>query len=347
MTIRPHRGFTLIELLVVIAVITVLISLLLPALGKARTVARTGLCLGNLKQLGAAHYSYAADFQNRIPTYTWEPGKHYVPGPENRDLDCLNLDPGSGRAWASAAARQAAYILRTRGDRPDLQSPDDRFPHRHYSHLILNDYLGEKLPSKSVACPEDRTLLGWQTLDGWRTVPPAPQPRPNDLGSNFGSFWPYSSSYQLVPFAWAPDDGGSGGTTVSQYPYDHNLFWTAGTPLGKRRLGEVAFPASKVAVFDYFSRHFGRRALFYAYDDAVVPLLFFDGSVRSRRTAEANPGATDPNSGTNEPFRYNPLILGFEPPTRSGASSESVRGYYRWTRGGLKGIDFGGREITK
>ncbi len=56
-----RQGFTLIELLVVIAVIALLIGILLPALGKARSQGQSAQCQGHLKQYATAHQIYITD----------------------------------------------------------------------------------------------------------------------------------------------------------------------------------------------------------------------------------------------------------------------------------------------
>jgi prepilin-type N-terminal cleavage/methylation domain-containing protein/prepilin-type processing-associated H-X9-DG protein len=64
---NPGRGFTLIELLVVVAIIALLISILLPALGRARQQGKEAVCRSGLHQLALATNYYADDNQNRLP----------------------------------------------------------------------------------------------------------------------------------------------------------------------------------------------------------------------------------------------------------------------------------------
>ncbi len=70
------RGFTLIELLVVIAIIALLVSILMPALGKARQLAKATVCLTHLKQFGIAWHMYAEDNDGSNLTYggNWQNG---------------------------------------------------------------------------------------------------------------------------------------------------------------------------------------------------------------------------------------------------------------------------------
>ena len=74
---QTAAGFTLVELLVVIGIIALLISILLPALSKAREAANRVLYLSNLRQISMGLTAYAADNKGTFPT-------RRVPGDPNR-----------------------------------------------------------------------------------------------------------------------------------------------------------------------------------------------------------------------------------------------------------------------
>jgi prepilin-type N-terminal cleavage/methylation domain-containing protein len=69
-------GFTLIELLVVIAIISLLVSILLPSLNKAKELARRAVCASNQRNLGLGIHFYGNEYNGYAPTsrveYTYQ-----------------------------------------------------------------------------------------------------------------------------------------------------------------------------------------------------------------------------------------------------------------------------------
>ena len=65
--VASRRGFSLIELLVVISIVALLMALALPAMGRARALARQAVCQNRLHQWGLAFAAYAAENSGYYP----------------------------------------------------------------------------------------------------------------------------------------------------------------------------------------------------------------------------------------------------------------------------------------
>jgi prepilin-type N-terminal cleavage/methylation domain-containing protein/prepilin-type processing-associated H-X9-DG protein len=119
-----HSGFTLVELLVVISIISMLMSILLPSLGRARELGKRVDCFSNMRQLTFALNFYAMDNEDKLcspGTYWNDPGYNWVAdGPAWPGNDIGNSEQAieDGVLWSYTEETLGLY--KCKSDRSDF-----------------------------------------------------------------------------------------------------------------------------------------------------------------------------------------------------------------------------------
>lgn len=163
-------GFTLIELLVVIAIIALLMSILMPALGKAREYAKFIVCKTNIHNGMRAIHMYASDsrgilpfcnsnsMESSNPTAGWLYDLNEIPGQDKSNIEQEHIE--TGQIWP--------YIGNYKGYRCPLDIPPyEQGPiHRLTSYAMSKVVVGfndEILPPYSIDDFRGDDVCFWET----------------------------------------------------------------------------------------------------------------------------------------------------------------------------------------
>jgi len=179
---RSNRGFTIIELLVVVSIITLLVGILLPAIGKARDVGMVTESASNVRNLSFAHFQYAIDsndhqfslIDNNISNYGNTLGSALAGYEQSTGLPHPLVFLGWGPAQAGGAGNFHWYLDSAGGAAyqpisftQDSGSGGERFgSFRLLNVEAFHHYVGGRFYDPMFYAPKDRVVMS-TVVDGF------------------------------------------------------------------------------------------------------------------------------------------------------------------------------------
>ena len=205
------KGFTLVELLVVISIISLLLSILMPALNKVRSQAQQVTCAAHLKQLGTATFTYATA-TNCLPVFGDSISNNWADPPWK----------DTPKVWSKAFGTPIACLINN-GDLKDDKLIRDACPtskpKMEISYGYNYFYLGSKNTNGPVKIAKvQRPSETGMYADGhnfdWNSYPPPFGPKTNRKGRNSGQYGFNFWSYDGMIGAYKPI-GHKGGSSIN------------------------------------------------------------------------------------------------------------------------------------